>query len=363
MTTPIPKTIKEHRYAELLGKIWREVNVKNGMVTIVFCGKRGTGKSCSMAEWARVLDRSGNDECRFKPEDIKFDPVDFLTGLTGNYPRGKVHALDDAGLHLYKSDALKDVLKKVSKVLQNIRYKNPIILMSLPHFEQLMKDARTMTDIYIEMQGIDEERSLALGKIQHLKVSPFSGDLYRYNVLQANKVISPKFGIPIIHWEKRPFLFNKPPEDFLKEYERIKKILLDKLNRNLVNSIKRTTEKEIEENEDNSKMNFPEKVKYCKERIEKFVSEKGKIDVASIMLETNEQGEQLFSMDSAKLIAQVLRKQGAENLVQKKPENVKPEKLLSTSRIYQKPKFPKKKYNKNWEEKPQKPEPFLKKTA
>ncbi|KKN17191.1 hypothetical protein LCGC14_0968460, partial [marine sediment metagenome] len=132
MTTPIPKTIKEHRYGELLGKIWRQVNTKNGIVTIVFCGKRGMGKSCSMAEWARILDRSGNDKCMFKPEDIKFDTVEFLEGLTGEFRRGKVHMLDDAGLHLYKSDALKDVLKKVSKVLQNIRYKNPIIMMSLP---------------------------------------------------------------------------------------------------------------------------------------------------------------------------------------------------------------------------------------
>ena len=344
MTTPIPKTIKEHRYGEFLGKIWSEVNTKNGIVTIVYCGKRGMGKSCSMAEWARILDRSGNDECRFKPEDIKFDPVEFLTGITGDYPKGKVHLLDDAGLHLYKSDALKDVLKKVSKVLQNIRYKNPIIMMSLPHFEQLMKDARTMTDIYIEMQGIDKTRNLALGKIQHLKVSPFTGDLYRYNVLQARKVVSPKFGIEIVHWEKRPFTFDKPSEDFLKEYEKIKKRLLDKLNRGLVNSIKRTTEKEIGENEDNSKMGFREKVEYCQERREKFVTINGKIDVASILMEQNEKGEQLFSMDTAKLIAQVLRKQIPTKRIEKQPEKTNPEKPVPASRIFKKTNYPKSRY-------------------
>ena len=344
MTIAIPKTIKEHRYGEFLGKIWREVNVKNGIVTIVFCGKRGTGKSYSMSEWARVLDRDLNDKERFKPEDIKFDPVEFLTELTGEYHRGKVHILDDAGLHLYKSDALKDVLKKVSKVLQNIRYQNPIIMMSLPHFEQLMKDARTMTDIYIEMQGIDEARNLALGKIQHLKVSPFSGDLYRYNVLQAKKVISPEFGIPIIHWEKRPFLFNKPPAEFANEYERIKKKLLNKLNRELVNSIKKTTKKEIGEEEDNSKMNFPQSVEYCKERIEKFISQKGKIDVTAILMETNEKGEQMFAIERAKLISQVLRKENLSKIIEQKIDQEKPQNPLPESRIYQKRNHSKSRY-------------------
>ncbi len=353
MTIAIPKTIKEHRYGEFLGKIWREVNVKNGIVTIVFCGKRGMGKSYSMSEWARILDRDVNDQGRFKPEDIKFDPIDFLTGLTGEYPRGKVHMLDDAGLHLYKSDALKDILKKVSKVLQNIRYKNPIIMMSLPHFEQLMKDARTMTDIYIEMQGIDETRGLALGKIQHLKVSPFSGDLYRYNVLQAKKVISPEFGIAIIHWEKRPFLFDKPPADFLRQYERIKKKLLDKLNHDLINSIKRTTKKEIGEEEDNSKMNFPQSVDYCKERIEKFISVKGKIDMTAILMETNEQGEQMFAIERAKLIAQRLRKENISQLIENKTEQEKPEKELPASRTWQERTYSKSRYSgRNLKQKP-----------
>ncbi len=352
MTTSIPKTIKEHRYGDLLGKIWRQVNIKNGLFTMVFCGKRGMGKSYSMAEWARLLDRTADDKCRFKPEDIKFDTTEFLTKLTGKFPRGKVHMLDDAGLHLYKSDALKDVLKKVSKVLQNIRYQNPIIMMSLPHFEQLMKDARTMTDLYVEMQGIDEEKNLALGKIQSLNVNPFSGIIYRPNILQANKVILPKFGIEIVHWEKRPFFFDKPPDDFIKEYERIKKELLDKFNKKLINSIKKTTEKETGE-EDNSKMNFPQSVEYCKERIEKFISQKGKIDVTSILMETNDKGEQMFAIERAKLIAQRLKKENISQLIENKIEQEKPQNPLPESRNWKKRNYYKSRYShKELKEKP-----------
>lgn len=340
----LPKTLKEHRYSGILGRIWNQVNVKNGIFTIVFCGKRGTGKSYSMSEWGRLLDRTSDDVCRFKPEQIKFDATEFLECLTGDYPRGTVHVLDDAGLHLYKSDALKDVLKKVSKVLQSIRYNNPIIMMSLPHFEQLMKDARTMTDMYIEMQGIDESKNLAIGKIQSINVAPFSGDIYRPNILQAKKVISPKFGIPITHWEKRPYFFDKPPDDFLKEYERIKKKLLDRINKKLIDSIKKTTEKEIGEDEDNSKMNFPKAVEYCKERIDKFVSLQGKIDVASIMMETNEKDEQMFSMDRAKLIAQKLRQENIPKLLEQKIEQQKPQKPLVASRTYEKRNYPKSRY-------------------
>lgn len=304
MTEAIPERIKRHPYGDILGAIWREVHVKNGIVTIVFCGKRGKGKSYSMMEWARILDRTADGKERFTPNDVMLDPVDFLKGLTGNYPRGKVHVLDDAGLHLYKSDALTFILKNVSKILQNIRYKHPIIMMSLPHFEQLMKDARTMTDLYIEMMGVDEKNKVAFGCLQTLKISAFSGDLYRYGLLQAIKRPIPEFNMSLKHWERVPFYFSKPPDYFVREYEALKKPLLDKINNQLVNSI--GTQRDIETEVKPEKLDAPAALEYCKKKFKSYLNEKGKVDPAAIIFEIDENGKQLFGQRACTDIAKKL---------------------------------------------------------
>lgn len=294
----IPATIKNHRYGEIWGKIWNEVNIVDGIVTIVWCGKRGKGKSMSCFEAARLLDRGQDDVSRFKPTDIKFVPGEFLRGLTGKYPRGKVHVLDDAGLHLYKSDALKEILKNVSKVLQNIRYKHPIIMMNLPHFEQLMKDARTMTDIYIEMHKIDRKRKVALGSIQILKVSSFSGELYRYGISQKEEKINSELGITVEHWKPKAFMFDKPPKDFVKAYKLVEHKEKDAINQRIISKV--DADQEAEYGARNaSRFTFPQAVDYVKNRLDEVKGKNGKISVSKIMLLINEQGNTLFGENMA----------------------------------------------------------------
>lgn len=300
----IPPTIKNHRYGDILGKIWWRVNAMDGIITIVFCGKRGKGKSYSMMEWGRLLDRGTDDKSRFVPEDVKVDPVSFLDGLIGKYPRGKVHVLDDAGLHLYKSDALSDVLKRVSKILQNIRYKHPIILMSLPHFGQLMKDARTMTDIYIEMVAVDTKKKLAIGKIQTLKISPFTGDLYRFNLLRTETIFNRELGIHIRRKAAKFFFFNKPPPDFVEAYENYKRPVLDKINDALVNGIRIKREKETAVKK--PKMNFPQAIEHVKKYRAECVNDKGRYVTGKIMLLLDNEGKPLFPVSTANNLRETL---------------------------------------------------------
>lgn len=305
MSYTIPEQISSHKYGGILGSIWSEVHNRNGIVTIIFCGKRGKGKSYSMMEWARILDCGPIGETRFEPGNVRLDPVNFLRDLTGKYPVGKVHVLDDAGLHMYKSDALTDILKKTSKVLQNIRYKNPIIMMSLPHFEQLMKDARTMSDIYIEMQGVDLDRKVAWGNIQKLSIAAFSGDLFRTNILQSFESDT-EFDVNVVHWEVRPYAFNKPPDWFVKSYEGIKRPILNKINEQMVNSI--AEQRDDETGTKFKRMELPDAVEYVKKRLENVVDKRGKIVTGKIMLlKDKESNKALFSFERAKLIRQVLR--------------------------------------------------------
>lgn len=302
----IPKSISKRRYGEFWGKIWSEVHDREGIVTIVFCGKRGKGKSRSMCQMARVLDCGPDGISRFKPDDVKFDVVDFLKSITGKYPIGKVHVLDDAGLHMYKSDALTNVLKKVSKVLQGIRYKHPIIMLSLPHFEQLVKDARGMSDIYVEMVKIDRREKIAYGKIQILRISPFDSFQYRTNLLQKDFEFNPNVGIMSEHWKENLYGFRMPDKEFDKQYEKRKNSELDKVNSELISSVEDEKAFEAGTNKP-KKMPFSEAVAYVKERIDKVKDKKGVINTSKIMLLKDEEGRELFSASRARMISSVLK--------------------------------------------------------
>ena len=301
----IPKIIKEHRYGKLLGRIWLETHVYDGIVTIVFCGKRGNGKSLSMMELARIIDRDKEGNPRFKPEDVKLDPVEFFKSLTGEYPPGKVLCLDDAGLHMYKSDALSDFLKRISKILQNIRYKHPIIMMSLPHFGQLVKDARDMTDIYVEMRGVNRRRNLAYGTIQSITSSPVTGDLYRYTILQSVDNENPKFKMAIRHWVPKPYFFDKPNKEFVKAYQKIKKPTLDRINAQHLKAIK---EQYLDDGSSKrSSMNLRDGLEYCKQKVETLKGKNGDIEVGKIMLQSDAEGNPLFGYSRAIILARMLR--------------------------------------------------------
>lgn len=306
ITDTIPPSIKSHRYGGVLGRIWEEVHRQDGIVTIVFCGKRGKGKTLAMIDWAMRLDRTSEDIARFRPENIRYDPVDFFKDLTGDYPTGKVLCLDDAGLHMYKSDALSDLLKRISKILQNIRYKHPIILMSLPYFGQLMKDARDMSDLYIEMEKVDRDAKLSYGKLQSLKIAPFTGELYRMPVMQSDKVIHPRYHISYNHWDPKQFSFDKPPKEFIKAYEAIKTPAMNKINAEHLRVIKEKRDKAIGKPRP-KKFSFPEAVKYCEDRLPKFLDKKKRINITKIMMEVDENGCQLFNQSLAKLIIRQLR--------------------------------------------------------
>jgi len=302
-----PKNVINYKYGEFWGKLWREVHTKDGIVTLVFCGKRGRGKSRSMIQLARILDCGPDGVSRFKPEDVKFDVLEFLKGVTGKYPHGKVHVLDDAGLHMYKSDALTAMLKNVSKVLQGIRYKHPIIMLSLPHFKQLVLDARSMSDVYIEMVYVDRKKTKrAYGKIQILKVSPFTSDLYRNNLLKKQSLFNPVSEIRGEHWMPMLFEFQKPPKEFDKEYDRVKNRELDKINEQIIASVELGRDDELGVNKP-KKMPFADAVEYAKKNMEKIKDRRGVINTSKIMLLKDEEGQQMFSSTRAIQIRAALR--------------------------------------------------------
>lgn len=238
-----PKTIKKHRHSKVFSKIWNLANAKDDMFTAVICGRRGAGKSRTLVEMARILDRKTDDTPRFKMENVCFSPQDFADKLVSNMPRGTVIILDDAGIALYSKEALTKIVRRLGKILQSIRTKHYIILMSLPMFKMLEGHTRLMTPVFLDIVGRDEKRKQNLVKFQNLDVSTFTGDIYRRTLTKKVQKKHYLFDLPVQEREADTLRIDKPPKPIDDDYERHKEAFLRPWREEEAKAIKREAEK------------------------------------------------------------------------------------------------------------------------
>ncbi len=311
-----PARLRNHRNSSLLIKWWRTVNDDAGILTIVICGKRGSGKSFVMLTLANLLDRTADDKSYFSMDKISFKASEFLEWLGGDnkrWRRGAVICLDDAGLHMYNRDSLTGFIKKINKTLQNIRYKHPIVILTLPSFNMLDKHARDMTDIYIEVgNDRDEENRENFCKIQELNLYPYYGTLGRQNITAPTERMHPTLKIKIKEKSAVRYRIEAPPRAIIKEYETKKGVYLDKFNKQSVEDLKKEEAKMAGEGK--KKTTFNEKVKFCREYFKEQIESGDKVGVDDLMSIDDDKGMQMFGISHAKAIITRLNKLKGSNL-------------------------------------------------
>ena len=171
----------KHRLAWIYKPIWHRVHSHNKMWSAVTCGEPGAGKSWLDLSMAEALDRSKVDENRFSIDRVYFSAAEFAMGMAQDYPKGTAHIFDDAGLNLFSREAMQQNVKDIAKIFQSIRYKNYIILLSLPAFGMLDKVVRQLVNVYIQPTKIDFELEQTEAKFQWLNINPAIGDkIYRH---------------------------------------------------------------------------------------------------------------------------------------------------------------------------------------
>jgi len=301
----IPKTLREYQDVAVWGMIHHIVHSRKGMFTIVITGKRGSGKSWTSMELARLLDRGRDDVPRFSVERICYTPLQFKEWISKtDLPIGTVITLDDAGLALYSKEALKKVVVELGKTLQQVRRKYPILIMCIPYFTMLESHSRRFADLYMEVQpNRDMETKQNLVRIQVLKGDYYSGELYRYNLNKYHVVTHPKFKMDFRTEGDNVYRVDKPPQSLAREYEkeRDKKLTVwDKESFDKLKKLESKTDTQLH------KWGFKESIEYTKKKWKDFVDDKGRISPAKILLETNEKGESRWSRGVANMIAREL---------------------------------------------------------
>jgi len=305
LKSSLPEEIKNYQDIAVWGVIYHTVHSRKGMFTIIITGKRGSGKSWTSMELARLLDRDRDNTPRFSVERICYTPLQFKEWISRNdLPIGTVITLDDAGLALYSKEALKKVVVELGKTLQQVRRKYPILIMCIPYFTMLESHARKFADLYIEVQpNRDLETSQNLVRIQVLKGDYYSGELYRYNLNKYSVITHPKFNIDFRAEGDNVYRVNKPSQELARAYEKER-------NKKLIQWDKDSFEKlrklEIKTDTQLHKWGFKESIEYTKNKWKDYVDDKGRISPAKILLETNDKGESRWSRGVANLIAREL---------------------------------------------------------
>lgn len=221
-----PLQIREHQNAWLFKPMYRKVKWENQHLPFVIVGKPGSGKSYLSLYLAWLL------YPKFKPsESIVFNASDFANIVAKEkLPKGFPIIIDDSGITAGSSDAVTKEVKAISKIMQSVRSRNLIIILNLPHFFLLAKNVRTLLEYYLEPVKLNREQKICHAKFRILKISPLTGDVYRY---------SPIKNFPVQHWtgykqtkkmKITTLAFPMVPQEIADEYEELKRKKMHEFN-------------------------------------------------------------------------------------------------------------------------------------
>jgi len=216
-------------------RIWDNIYNKDKNSLIFFCGGTGDCKSGSALMKAIELDRDYKNRCRFYFSDDPNDPKNqvvtsaqaFVSLVGSKLPKGSVILWDEIGVDADNREyhTLKNRL--VKKVFQTFRYRNFIVLMTVPDFNSVDLGVRKLVHGFVEMQGQVFGGSHAKGKWQWVDTSPKTGKIYfKYPRWFDAEGVKKKLG---------RYYIPRPPADMEAKYKRLK----DKVNRNWMISYKK----------------------------------------------------------------------------------------------------------------------------
>ena len=206
---------------EIVSKIVRRIRTRFNRSQNCLCcfeGQTGSGKSYAGISLACKTDPTFADALR---ERICFTAEKFLSVYTNKEnPLRKRQAViwdEIGGLHgAYSRDALTKKNRIISFLAQTFRYRQNLVVFSLPSWNMLDKHVRQLIHILVSMQRIDYKNKIGWGKFYHVSVGRDGKMYFKYprDIIDGYHCVINEVGFPI------------PPKKVIKEYEKIRKPLI-----------------------------------------------------------------------------------------------------------------------------------------
>ncbi len=176
---------------------------QNRNVIGIFVGEPGSGKSLSAIRLAQLVDPA------FDVSRVVFTVNDVLHLINANIPEGSAIIFDDAGLNINAREWQNAQSKLFGMLTQGFRYKQIILLLTVPDESFIEAQSRKLTKIAFESTAVQGTMKIKL-------TSKNSFDPYR-----------PLHRYPTLHrgWDEikiKRVKFQLPPKPLVSEYEKKK---------------------------------------------------------------------------------------------------------------------------------------------
>jgi hypothetical protein len=173
---------------------------KNCIIVIV--GGTGSGKSWAALSLAEALDPE------FTTDNITFSAKKFIKLIRKDFPPGSVLMFDEGGVDLSAREFMSKKNRILSKILQTVRYKNHIIILTVPDLKFIDTHARKLAHLILQTAGIKRSEGLSKLRAYTISVSPLSGDIYyphptvyipTRGVVKVKDILIPKPSVRVRH--------------------------------------------------------------------------------------------------------------------------------------------------------------------
>tara|TARA_Y100000310_G_C20517674_1_gene732023 strand:- start:143 stop:988 length:846 start_codon:yes stop_codon:yes gene_type:complete len=201
-------------------KIWYRLNYLNKNVLMIICGETGSSKSYSAISLASMLSNKYY---------IIFNPLEFLKLITSKIlKKGDIIIFDEAGVGMSSREWYSIQNKLLGSVLQTFRNLNVGVIFTTPNLSFIDIQARKLFHYYMETANIDYKKELAYLKVFEIQHNS------RYDKTYFKH---PKFKVDNRFITMSHIEVQKPKPKQCKDYETMKLIYTEQLNRKALESL------------------------------------------------------------------------------------------------------------------------------
>lgn len=208
--------------------VFRRRIKNNKNCLIIFTGDTGSGKSYAALRFAENLDPE------FNWKRVVFTPDKFLEII--KYDKtlhsGNVIIFDEAGVGMASREWYSIQNKILSYVLQTFRFKNLIVIFTVPDFTYIDSQARKLFHFYFETSRILRKQKVCRCKPFRISVSRRTGKVY---------YVYPRFKIDGTLFKLTACNFKMPSARLRKKYEKLKEVFADDLYLKGIDSLDKGT--------------------------------------------------------------------------------------------------------------------------
>jgi len=204
-----PPSVKGH---PIYSSIYSYVHDYNRSYLGVATGQPGTGKSVSTMRFLYDLDRGESNKPRFNIDQVVFDPKDFLKILKDKKPKGSAIMWDEVGVAVPKREWYSLRNRLISSVFQTMRFKNRIIVMTVPALSYVDKHLGLLVNGLLQLEQSNSfQGNIAYARYYTVHYSSRQDKFYYYRPKGTTDE-----GLPFIGTR---FGLHKPPQDLMDAYK------------------------------------------------------------------------------------------------------------------------------------------------